>query len=88
MITLHACAACGYTVFPARQLCRRCGGASWTEAPCARGVVAAVTSMLAEVHTPQAVRVILRLRRSAAAGTSVALHAADDGALWGTPDAD
>lgn len=88
MITLYACAACGHTVFPARKLCSRCGGATWTGVPCGRGTAAAVTALLAEVRTPQAVRIIARLQQATAPGASVALHEAEDGAIWGTSDAD
>ena len=88
MITLHACAACGHMLFPARTLCSRCGGAAWTVVPCEGGVVAAVTALLAEVRTPQAVRVIARLRQATAPGASVALHEAEDGAIWGISNAD
>ena len=83
---IYACSACGYTVFPARLLCHRCGGGTWTEMPCDRGMVAAVTALLAEVRTPQDVRLIVRLQRAAAPGASVTLHEAEDGALWGTPE--
>ena len=87
MITLYACAACGHTVFPARLLCLRCGGAAWTGVPCEEGVVAAVTMVhkgpLGEVRVLADVRVIARLRQNLPTGARVALHEAGDGALWG-----
>ncbi len=88
MITLHTCTTCGHTVFPARQLCHRCGGSIWTNLPCGRGVIDAVTMPLAEIRTPHAVRVIARLEHALPPGASVALHETEDGALWGSSDAD
>ena len=88
MITLYACVACGHTVFPARKLCSRCGGAAWAGGPCDHGVVESVTALLADVRTPQAVRVIARLQHAISPGARVALHETNDGALWGIFDAD
>ncbi len=87
MITLHACTTCGHTIFPARLLCARCGGSAWNDVSCENGVVAAVTTVqqtiLAELRTPQNIRIIARLPHATPLGTSVALHETEDRILWG-----
>ena len=92
---LRTCVTCGHTEFPPRLRCHRCGGTSWRDRPCGDGVIEAVTAIqpadpvhLATVRTPQAVRLIVRLATALPLGATVALHETENGAVWGTSNAD
>lgn len=95
-VAIFRCGVCGHTCFPARQICRRCGGAEWTQVVVERGVVEAATTLrhqadtdradtchLASVRIECGVTVLARLDRLAEPGETVALFLADTGAVVG-----
>ena len=96
-VTIHRCAACGQSCFPARQICHRCGGAAWTPVTVDRGTVEEVTTVqhqadaagagtvhLASVRTDGGVVILVRLDRPVAPGAEVSLTLSPTGAVHGT----
>ncbi|HWK46626.1 MAG TPA: hypothetical protein VNT30_18035 [Stellaceae bacterium] len=96
-VTIHRCAACGHSCFPARQLCHRCGGAEWTPVTVDRGTVEELTTVLhqadaavagtvhlASVRTDSGVVILARLDRAVALGAEVGLTLSPTGAVHGT----
>lgn len=93
-VPLFACRACGHVCFPARQLCHRCGGASWLQVHAADGEVQEVTTVLHQVDAGRAepchlasvraagVLLLARLDQPADPGTVVVLTM-QDGAVLG-----
>ena len=95
-VTVYACASCGLSCFPARQICHRCGGAEWTAFPVAGGRVEETTTVrhqadaaatgavhLASVRTAGGVLIMARLDRAVERGGAVRLALAPDGAILG-----
>ncbi|AJC16002.1 Zn-ribbon domain-containing OB-fold protein [Pandoraea sputorum] len=81
-LSVFQCNACDHTLFPARYLCPRCGGADWRGVSFAQGTVTEATVVHQRVGQPNAAPLHLASVVSAAgpvviARSEAALHAGD-----------